>query len=186
MRRGGADGFGLNTRSHARRGKRGKRNPRTARRIRLVGCAALTHPTNLLRGRLGIDDGQAFARRHVAQAVVRTDEVIERCLLMEVQSHGELEGVQGANLASESVASDEVLSPVVVRGQEPNKPIPPAGDIAGEAATQPSEALRVERPGADLDREYRDGLNQGQPGDDQLGPGSLMSRSTVVVPVSAW
>lgn len=45
-----------------------------------------------------IEDGQALGPGDIAQAVVRTDEVIERDFLVQAEGYGQLEGVEGANL----------------------------------------------------------------------------------------
>jgi hypothetical protein len=45
-------------------------------------------PFGLLRGQLGVDDGQPFKERNVAEPLVGADEVIEGCCLMNPQGHG--------------------------------------------------------------------------------------------------
>ena len=45
---------------------------------------------------LGIDDGQPFQDRDVAEPLVGRDEVIDGCHLINTESHGQLESVQSA------------------------------------------------------------------------------------------
>src|SRR5512142_460792 len=89
---------------------------------------------------------------------------------MEMQGDGQLEGIESANLAGESVACDQVLGAVVMRVEEANNLISPPGDLGREEPPQTGEFSEVERSGSDLDGEGRDGLDQRHPRDEQLGP----------------
>ena len=96
------------------------------------------------------------------------DEVVDRGHLVELESDAQLQGIQGANLPGKSVSHNEILGAVVMDVEQTEDLISPACHVRREEAPKPGEFGGVELPGADLDGEDGDRLDQGQASDEQL------------------